>query len=182
MHGSSRFLCPSVRPGGDEGGDFTGFACAPSENKKGTLSLICGVEYSIFWQINDPWCTQFLPFYTHLRHSFCRFTPLLRHTLFKKKFVTVHIHKNCTSAVEMTRVPLSPQQQEEEKQHLPCLDLSAAPQIKIPGYPALHQRRTEKKKRISRVFFASSILFPLASSSCKMVTNKVKYLASSHCT
>ncbi len=31
-----------------------------------------------FWQINEPWCSQFLAFHANLRHSFCLFQPLLR--------------------------------------------------------------------------------------------------------
>ncbi len=42
----------------------------PKKNKKGILSLICGVEYSIFDKSNEPLCAQFLPFYTNLRQGF----------------------------------------------------------------------------------------------------------------
>ncbi len=91
------------------GGEY--FQSYGISNKKGILS-------QILWQNNEQWCTQFLPFHNNLKQSFFLFPPLMIQSFClytPQKIVHGWLEKSV------------PQQQQ---QHFPLPDLSAAPQIK----------------------------------------------------
>ncbi len=110
------------------------------KDKKGILSLICGVEYSIFVKSRHHDVQSFCLFTPLLRQSFCLFTPLLRQSFcFFTPQKTVH--------GDLKNGPPQQQQQQQQQERFPLTDLSAAPQIKRGSAAVIQFRRPSSPER-----------------------------------